>query len=349
MRKLKVGILGCGRIAELRHAPEYADNDLCEICGFYDINTPRAKALADAFGGTAYMNRDDFLQSDIDAVSVCTANMYHAADTVDCLNAGKHVLCEKPMAVTLDECENMTETSKRTGKRLMIGLNQRFNATHVKAREMILSGDIGRPLTFHTRFAHPGPEVWTGTKNTWFFDKNVAVFGAMADLGVHKVDLAHYLLSDHVKTVTAFAITLDKKTSDGELISVDDNCMCILEMRSGALGELHAGWTNNGCEDNSMRVYGTKGALKLFCDPKASLILERDGECVLRENPDELLTNAAQLAGKRVNTGVIGEFVSAILENRESRIDALESIYAMRVMFAAAKSAVSGSRENVQE
>lgn len=349
MKKLKVAVVGCGKIASLRHAPEYAANPNVEIIGFYDVNQARAQSLSEYFGGKAFSSLTELVQSDADAVSVCTANIHHAQNTLQLLKSGKHVLCEKPMAITPDECENMVREAEKAGKHLLIGLNQRFSAAHSMAREMIVRGDIGKVLSFHTCFTHPGPEIWTGMNNTWFFDKHIAVFGAMADLGVHKVDLIHYLVGEHISSVTAQIRTIDKRLPTGELISVDDNGFCILETPSGVIGQMHVSWTNYGQEDNSTFIYGTEGVLKLYSDPAHSLILEKKDGTVIYENPDHQLTNEDQLAGKLQNTGVIDEFVSAVINNRPSRLDASESIHAMRVLFAAAKSSDTGKKIHIFE
>lgn len=349
MQKLKVAVIGCGKIASLRHAPEYAANPNVEIVGFYDVDRARAKSLTEYFGGRAFASLGELVESDVDAASVCTANIHHAQNTIQLLKAGKHVLCEKPMAVTPHECEEMVLEADKNRKHLLIGLNQRFSAAHTMAREMIVRGEIGKVLSFHTCFAHPGPEIWTGMNNTWFFDKHIAAFGAMADLGVHKVDLIHYLLGEHISAVTAHLRTLDKCLPTGELISVDDNGLCILETPSGVIGQMHVSWTNYGQEDNSTCIYGTDGVIKLYADPDHSLILEKKDGTVVRENPDHQLTNEDQLAGKLQNTGVIDEFVSAILDNRPSRLDASESIHAMRVLFASAESSRLGKKIHIYE
>ena len=347
MQKLKIAIVGCGKIASLRHAPEYALNPRCEIVGFYDVDRTRAASLCDYFGGKVFSSMNEVIASDVDAVSVCTANIHHAQNTIQLLKSGKHVLCEKPMAVTASECEEMVLEAEKNGKRLLIGLNQRFSGAHTAARELIVKGTIGKVLSFHTAFSHPGPEIWTGMKNTWFFDKNIAVFGAMADLGVHKVDLIHYLLGEHVSSVMAEMRTIDKRLPSGEKITVDDNSLCILETPSGAIGQMHVSWTNYGAEDNSTVIYGTEGVIKLYTDPDHSMIVElRDGT-IRKENPGHQMTNEEQLAGKIQSTGVIDEFIGAILDNRPSRLDASESIHAMRVLFAAAQSSESGKRVHI--
>ena len=174
---IRVGIIGCGKIAQVRHIPEYAANPNTEVYGFYDINRARAEELAQRHGGKAYASYEELLADPtIEAVSVCAANHVHAEISIAALKAGKHVLCEKPMAVTLAECEAMVAAARESGKYLMIGQNQRLAKAHVKAKELIEQGAIGKVLTFRAIFGHGGPETWSVDpgKNTWFFDKTKA-------------------------------------------------------------------------------------------------------------------------------------------------------------------------------
>ena len=291
---LKVGIIGCGKITEVRHAPEYDENPNVEIAGFYDFFPEKARAMAEKYGGKAYDSMEALLASDVDAVSVCVANDSHASASIAALRAGKHVLCEKPMAVKLEDCLEMVRTASETGKTLMIGQNQRFARAHVEARKLIAAGELGRILAFHTTFGHPGPEGWTGQKNSWFFDKKRAAFGALADLGVHKTDLMHYLLGERIVRVSANFTTLDKKYPDGRPIDVDDNAFCIYTTESGAVGTMHVSWTFYGQEDNSTRIYGTKGILRIYDDPQYSLIWEKTDGTVERVALDQMTSNKEQ-------------------------------------------------------
>jgi predicted dehydrogenase len=336
---LKIGIIGCGKITQVRHAPEYQENPGCELTAYFDGIPERAKALADQYGGRAYDSVDALLKSGVDAVSVCVANVDHASVAIKALENGKHVLCEKPMATTLEDCEAMVAAAKRNNRFLMVGHNQRFALAHQKARELIMAGEIGKPLSFHTTFGHPGPEGWTGLSNSWFFDKRQAAFGVLADLGVHKADIIHYLLNEPVVEVTAAVGTLHKKFPDGSPISVEDNALCLLKTKSGALGQLHVSWTFYGQEDNSTRIYGTEGTLRLYDDPIHSLILERQSGEVLRYQLDMMASNKDQTTGGRRNTGVINAFVDSVANNQTPPVDGAEAIKAMRVIFAAALSA----------
>ena len=218
-----IGIIGCGKIAQVRHIPEYAAHPEAKLVGFYDINQQRAAELAAKYGGRAYATVEELLaEPEIQAVSICAANFAHAELTIAALNAGKHVLCEKPMATNLADCEAMVQAADANGKFLMIGHNQRLAKAHSLARKLIVEGLIGDIITFRTIFGHGGPETWSidPGKNTWFFDKNRAAMGAMADLGIHKTDLIQFLTGQRVIRTTARVTTLDKKDASGNLIGV---------------------------------------------------------------------------------------------------------------------------------
>lgn len=345
---LKIGIIGCGKITEVRHAPEYAENPNCQLVAFFDVVPERAKALAEQYGGTAYDSIEALLASDVDAVSVCVANAYHAQTSIQALKAGKHVLCEKPMATTPEDCEAMVAAAKAAGKFLMIGQNQRLAKAHVKAREIIESGEMGKVITFETHFAHPGPEGWTGVRDSWFFDKKVASFGVMADLGVHKTDLIHYLTGKKIVRTSAVLATLDKTFSDGRPITVDDNAYAIYTMEDGVVGTMHVSWTNYGNENNSTKMYMEGGVLRMYDDPKYSLIVEkRDGEVIPYEL-DLLTSNKEQTTGGRTSTGVIDAFVESIITNTPPAISGESAMHAMKVVFANEQSAQLGKAVDVQ-
>ena len=169
----RIGIIGCGKIAQVRHLPEYRENPEAKIYGLYDLNGARAAELAAEYGAKAYPSVEAMLADPlIDAVSVCTVNDSHARIAIAALRAGKNVLCEKPMATTLEECEEMTRAAAECGRLLFIDQNQRLAEAHRMAHTLIEAGEIGRVLTFATAFRHGGPETWSVDpgKSTWFFD-----------------------------------------------------------------------------------------------------------------------------------------------------------------------------------
>ena len=112
---IRVGIAGCGKIAQVRHLPEYKAHPDAQIFGLFDLNRERAGSLAREYGAKVYDSYEAMLADPlIDAVSVCAANAAHAEMTVNALNAGKHVLCEKPMATTLADCERMVRAARES-------------------------------------------------------------------------------------------------------------------------------------------------------------------------------------------------------------------------------------------
>ena len=246
MKPITAIVLGAGQ----RGANVYAayalsfPNEL-KIVGVAEPRADRRAAFAKEHGipeGRCFAGWEDALRQDkfADCVFVCTQDRMHFEPVMQALEKGYDVLCEKPMATTLADCERMVEAAKKSGKKLMIDQNQRLAGAHVKARELIEQGEIGSVITFATAFRHGGPETWSidPGQSTWFFDKKRAAMGAMADLGVHKTDLIQYLIGQTVEEVEAQLCTLDKKFSDGSPITVDDNAFCIYRMDGGAVGTM---------------------------------------------------------------------------------------------------------------
>lgn len=341
---IQVGVIGCGKIAQTRHLPEYQANDKVQIAAVYDLSRERAEEMGRKYGAQVYGSYEEMLENPgIDAVSVCVANAAHFEVSVKAMRAGKHVLCEKPMAVTLEECKEMVQVSKETGKFLMIGHNQRFTRAHAEAKRLLEQGEIGEILTFRTCFGHSGPETWTiDRRHNWFFDKKQARFGAMADLGVHKTDLIRFLTGRDVKKVMAYTGTLHKSYADGSRITVDDNALCIYEMEDGITGTMSASWTYYGREDNSTVLYGTKGMMYIYCDPEYALVIEKkNGERICYQL-DQIQTNDNQ-----TKSGVIDAWIDSIERNRTPEISGEDALKTMRAVFAALSSAKNGQAEEI--
>ncbi|MBE6069074.1 MAG: Gfo/Idh/MocA family oxidoreductase [Clostridium lundense] len=336
---IKVGILGCGSITKFRHAPEYANNQQVEIAAFYDTNKNRAEELASIYGGkVAETYEEIFNDPEITAISNCLPNNLHYKTTIEALKSGKHVLCEKPMTGDLNEAKEMVKVSESTGKILMVDHNQRFAEAHKKANEILKSGELGRVLTFHTVFGHKGPEYWSEnkTKGTWFFNKEQSILGVAGDLGIHKIDLIRYILEDEIEYVTAMEGTLDKKDENGDLVKVSDNMICTLKTKTGIIGNATFSWTYYGEEKNYTMLFCEKGIMRIYDNPEYDLIIEKlNGEKVFYK-VGKLQTNDNQ-----TSTGIIDEFIEAIIQNRKSLITGQDGLEALKVILAAIESASS--------
>lgn len=334
MGKLKVAVVGCGAIAQRRHIPEYALLPEVEMVAFCDPILERAEEQAAKYGAKAYTDYTIMLKEvKPDAVSVCTPNALHAPVAIAAAEAGAHVLVEKPMAITDEEAASMIDAAKRNSVFLMVGHNQRLMPPHVKAKEILDSGKLGRVLTFRTSFGHPGPEGWSvDGRESWFFRKEEAAMGAMGDLGVHKSDLIRYLLSDEVSDVTGFIGTIDKEGTD-----VDDNATCVLRMKSGAIGSLVASWTYYKGEDNSTVLWCENGVMKIGTHPEDQVIVELRNGSIEKHKVGAIATNEAQ-----TTSGVISEFVHSIVTNTPPSISGEEGRKSLRVILAAFESQETG-------
>lgn len=332
MNKIKVAVIGCGSIAKHRHLPEYAANEHVELVAVCDIVKSRADEIASLYGATSYERAEELLQNEnIDAVSVCTPNYLHAPISIAALKAGKHVLCEKPMATSKEDAELMIETAYEHDKKLMIAHNQRFVPSHAKAKALLASGELGKVYSFRTAFGHPGPEGWSvDGKESWFFEKEKAFIGAMGDLGVHKTDLIRYVLGEDIVEVGSFV-----ETSAKDFATVDDNAVCILKSESGIIGTLAASWAYTAKEDNSTIIYAEKGILRLEDDPVNSLVVQYQTGEIVKYELGGIQTNDS---GGQTSSEVIDRFVASILSDDESPVSGYEGMKSLQVVLAALES-----------
>lgn len=336
---VRYGIIGCGAIAQRRHIPECVANPESKLAALADPVKERVEELAARHGAKAYTDYKQMLADPgIDAIVVAGPNSLHAAQTIEALNAGKHVLCEKPMATTREDARAMMDAAKKAGKFLMIGLNQRLMPPHVKAKRILQSGVLGNVLAFRTAFKHPGPEGWSvDAGKSWFFKKGQAFMGVTGDLGVHKADLLRWLLGQEFSDVGGFVTTLDKRDNEGKLIDLDDNAFLTLKTAGGIVGSMILSWTNYGAEENYTVLYCQNGALSLGTDPTYGVIVDfKNGERELHK-VGEMSTNIRQVA-----SGIIDLFTKAIATNTPPEIDGMEGYRSLDVILTAMEAAKLG-------
>ncbi|MBM7703552.1 Gfo/Idh/MocA family protein [Metabacillus iocasae] len=334
MCKVKVAIIGCGAISRFRHIPEYIQNKNVEIIAYCDTTIERAEAYALEYGGRFYKDYKEMIDSEpsLQAVSVCTPNSTHAEMTIYALNRGIHVLCEKPMAATVKEAQQMIEAAKSNNRILMIGHNQRLMAPHVKVKELLVNGNLGKVLTFRTTFGHPGPETWSvDGKESWFFRKEEAVMGALGDLGVHKVDLIRWLLEEEIIEVSAMIDTLDKTFSN-----VEDHANCLYKTESGVTGTMVASWIFKKGEDNSTILYCENGTIEVGTHQEYQVIVRLINGEIQKYQVGAIATN--DKGGQR-DSRVIEEFIKSILNNMSPLITGEEGMKSLNVILHSIKAA----------
>lgn len=323
--KARIGIIGCGQIVRTRHAHELATCQYGEIAGFYDYFEDRAKEFADKFGGKVYKDYAQMLDDEnLDAVVVCTSNDTHTKISIEAINKGKHVLCEKPIFIDIEESNDLKE-ALRDDVIFMAAHNQRFTLAHKKAKELIDSNKMGKVLSFRCTLGHPGPERFSVNRSnsTWYLNKQASGLGCISDLGIHKVDVLMHIMGEKITEVASFAGTRDKKDETGELAKVYDNAVCVLKTESGIIGTLNLSYTNYGDWDNSTVYYCEKGVIKVhFLSDYAVEVVMDNGERILYKDIDS------------PRSGIMDSFAKAICNKEKSPVSLDEAINSMKVIFA---------------
>ncbi len=336
-----VGIVGCGAIARYRHAPEFATNPLSKIIGYFNPSNEKAEFLALKYGGKVYSDYEKMLEDPaVQAVCICSPNKYHAKMSIAAMEAGKHVLCEKPIAVTIDEGKEMLEAAARTKKCLMIAHDMKLEFAHKKAREIVKSGEMGRVLSFRTTFGHRGPEYWSVNQsmNSWFFDDESSSTGVLADLGVHKLNLIEWLIDDRINKIKAFSAVRDKKRENGELVETPDNSVCLLRTKSGIIGTLAASWTYYGDMDKSTVLYCSKGTIEIYNNPRYPLI-------VTKSDNEKICYNF----NKQETSGIADSFLDSIVNGTIPAISGEEGLRALKLVMACAEAQAKDKTVNVYD
>lgn len=274
---MKVAIIGCGNIANAAHIPAYIKNGKAEIKYFCDIVPERAKAAVEKYHcGTAISDYRRILQDDeVEAVSVCTPNNVHSVIAIDCLKAGKNVLCEKPAARTYGEALEMQRVQHETGKVLNIGVVNRFNDGVNMIKKYIDSGKLGEVFHVYVSFrAHRSIPGLGGA----FTTKAIAGGGALIDWGVHFLDIVMYCCGDpKPKTVTGEAFCKLGKNMTGYaykdmwagppkydgIYDVDDSVTGMIRTE-GPVITLNGAWAQN-IGENEMYIdfMGDKAGIRL--------------------------------------------------------------------------------------
>lgn len=340
-KRVRVGIIGCGQISKILHVPDYAHCPEAEIVAFSDVIPEAAEALAARWAPDArvYTDYDEMLETEkLDAVTVTLPNVLHCQATLAALNAGCHVLVEKPMATNSADAKKMVETAKKARKKLLVNHCQRLIPAHAKAREVVEKGVIGKVLHATSILGHDGPENWSPT-GSWFFKKKEAHFGVLADLGVHKADILRFITGKEIDRISAYARCVAKENSE-----VDDNFVSAFTFTDGAVGTLSASWTVQGESAKHTILHGTKGTLRVFDYPGRPVVVQLadpDGEATFEVPPGKYLYEGSW------GLDVSGAFVRCILGKEKPFCSGEEGRKSLEIILAASESARTGKSVKV--
>lgn len=338
---MNVAILGCGAIARKRHAPALSNY---EGACFYAVCDPvkeNADSLAGQYHVKAFYDLTEFLAcEEIDAVIVCTPERFHRDNVIQVLRAGKHVLCEKPLAMDAGQAGEIIDEWRKTDRKLMVAFSQRTYKVHVMARKLIQEGKIGKPIFFRTNLTQKGVEYTTlaGAKADYYdrYLKNIG--GALLSVGCHRIDLVDYLFDSHIKEVQAFTPTIDKTYADGRKIDAEDHALINTRLENGLSGLIWISWSNYGEAENETVVYGTEGNLKTF-DGKGIRIYHKDGTV------DEYDTHVDGDEYQNITV----DFLDALTKNAAMTADGMDGYRCMQVISAVKKSNACGGWVSVEQ
>ena len=251
---IRFGVLGACGIAERRTIPEgimKARN--AELTAIMDVREDKVKKLSEKYGVKYYTKEEDLLSDvDIDAVYIATPVYLHYQHVITAATKGKHILCEKSMAKTVEECEEMISTCKRNGGvKLSVGFMMRYNVYHKKIKEMLDSGEFGKQVMARAQLSCWYPEI----ERAWRQDPELGGGGSLIDMGSHCIDLLEMFFGRTVK-VSAF-------TKTGTFnYRVEDTAVVILEFENGTLGIVDNCFSiPDNSSKNMLEVYGTKGSI----------------------------------------------------------------------------------------
>lgn len=346
-KKLKIGVIGNGNISGV-HLRAYSLNPNVEIYALCDINEKAMQRRAKEYGVTRlFTDVNEMVKlPELDAVSVCTWNAAHAECAIAALNAGKHVLCEKPMAMNADEARRMQEAAEKNGKLLMIGFVRRFGNDCAILKDFIDNGYFGdiyyAKATYLRRKGCPGG---------WFGDKARSGGGPLIDLGVHIIDLCRYLMGGH-QPVSVYGATFNKlgdrheiksevdyksdSRSGHDIFNVEDLASAMIRFDNGAVLQIEASFSLNIEKDKgTIELFGTKAGAKL--DPELTIYSEMNGYMTNVE-----LATPTALSFEGLFENEINHYVDCVLNGGECRNPAVDGVTLMKILDGIYESARTG-------
>lgn len=251
----RVGVIGCGGIANGKHLPSLSKQSRVEVVAFCDIVKERAEEAAEKYGSdeaTVYTDYKELLKdSSLDIIHVLTPNDMHAEISIASLEAGKHVMCEKPMAKTAADAKRMVEAAKRTGKKLTIGYDNRFRQDSLFMKKVCEAGELG-----HIYFAK-AHAIRRRAVPTWgvFLDEEKQGGGPLIDIGTHALDLTLWMMDNYKPKVvlgTKYHELSQKEDAanawgpwDPKKFTVEDSAFGMIVMENGATIMLESSWALN--------------------------------------------------------------------------------------------------------
>ena len=302
--RVRWGLIGCGDIGRKRVAPALREDPNSELAAVARARSAQAESFAKEFGARRWYSTAGELVSDgeIDAVYIATPVHLHAAQTIAAARAGKHVLCEKPMAMNVGECDQMIAACAERGVKLGVAYYRHFYPVVSRITEILASGEIGTPIIAQINafeYFDPAPTH----ARRWLIEKELSGGGPMFDFGCHRIEVLMHLFG-RVRRVNALVSnTLFNR-------SVEDTATAVFEFETGAQGVLSVTHAASEPQD-TLSIFGSQGSLHVQA--------LNDGALTVRVGTNERYESHPPHAN--LHLPLINDFVRAIIGNREPRVN----------------------------
>jgi len=343
-KRVRVGIVGSGTIGRV-HAEAIQQCEGVQIAAVSDVELGRAKTLAADFEVPHALTdyRKLVGEESVDAVLVCSPNNTHLPVVLAAIDAGKDVLCEKPLAMNAREARRMVEAAQKADRILMAGQSSRYTAPAIFMKKLAESGRFGD--------IYYGKGLWlrrTGIPRGWFQDAKQSAGGPLIDLGVHAIDLLWWLM-DNPKPAAAYGVTFDHLGSTGQgmggwgvnyspsKFSVEDMVGAIVRFEDGRALGIDISWAAHTGDLYWLRFFGTKGGGQIQPEP---MIYQTDGETKLDTVP--------QLNQQNPYVNEDQHFVDCIRKRQEPISSGSQAVVIAQILDAISKSARTGRMVSIR-
>jgi predicted dehydrogenase len=343
-RKFRIGVIGTGGIFRVCHLPGWKEIPDVEIVGVADVDIAGATALANAENiPHAFADYRDLLKLDFDAVDICTPNNIHTPAVLDSLRAGKHVLCEKPLATSVREVRQMGQLADRKKLKLMTAHHQRFTGSALAIKGWADAGGLGQVYHSRVRAMRRG---WLPTR-PGFIDHKLSGGGPCMDIGVHALDLCMWLMGfpKPVRVTGTSKVNFAKGHKipgmwgewDRKLFSVEDFAAGFVHFDNGATMTLEASWLGHQQEgeDMSCQLYGIEGGVKW---PSAEFATVKGGSFM-----QGTLTHPRP--PPKPHSEELKVFFDCVTNNKPSPVPWTETIKVTAILETIYRSSAAGGRE----
>lgn len=369
MDKLRIGIIGVGWPGQ-RHIEGYQKHPNAEVVALSDVDVEaaeRVKAEYNVDGARIFRDYRELLSADdIDAVSICTPNFLHAPMAIDALDAGKHVLLEKPLAHTLAAGERLAaKVESHPDQAFMIAFNNRYRPDSIVLKQQIEAGELGRIYYAKTGWLRGAAEF--GLRG-WFTQKERSGGGPLIDLGVHVLDLTLWFLGNprpvKVSGSVYYEFTQFMRESTGAEVDVEDLASAFIKLDNGATVVLDVSWVSHIEESNLVyaQLFGTRGGAKITRGlgveagrreqmTTNTTIGTGPGRATLVRHPEFHSLQASQQGFMLYESfrGEIADFVDSVYAGRQPGATITHGLDILRVLDAIYRSAETGEEVDLHE